>query len=70
MVTPSKSIYTAQQALEWLVSIAEALAYMHSLDPTVCMTSYAASAPLTTSQASCNDMCLRLMFSSCTPAVA
>ena len=35
MVSPSKSIYTAEQAMQWLIQIADALAYMHALDPTV-----------------------------------
>lgn len=35
MVSPSKSLYTAEQAVQWLAQIADGLAYMHALDPTV-----------------------------------
>ena len=41
MVTPNKSIYTAEQAMQWLGQIADALAYMHALNPTVSMCVYA-----------------------------
>lgn len=35
MVNPSKSLYSTEQALQWLTEIAEALLYMHSLTPAV-----------------------------------
>ena len=35
MVNPSKSLYSTEQAVQWLSEIAEALQYMHSLTPAV-----------------------------------
>ena len=35
MVNPSKSMYSTEQAVQWLLEIAEALQYMHSLTPVV-----------------------------------
>ncbi|DBB04448.1 TPA: hypothetical protein ACH3X1_012928 [Trebouxia sp. C0004] len=35
MVNPSKSLYSTEQAVQWLSEIAEALQYLHSLTPAV-----------------------------------
>lgn len=35
MVNPSKSLYSTEQGVQWLLEIAEALLYMHSLTPVV-----------------------------------
>ena len=37
MVNPSKSLYSTEQGVQWLLEIAEALLYMHSLTPVVCL---------------------------------
>ncbi len=39
MVNPSKSLYSTEQAIQWLTEIAEALQYMHSLTPAVSLLS-------------------------------
>lgn len=35
MVNPSKSLYSTEQAVQWLTEIADALHYMHTLTPAV-----------------------------------
>lgn len=35
MVNPSKSLYSTEQAVQWLTEIGEALQYMHTLTPAV-----------------------------------
>ena len=35
MVSPSKSLYSTEQAVQWLTEIGEALQYMHTLTPAV-----------------------------------
>lgn len=40
MVNPSKSLYSTEQAVQWLTDIGEALQYMHTLTPAVSQHSY------------------------------
>ena len=40
MVHPSKSLYSTEQAVQWLTEIGEALQYMHTLTPAVSPHSY------------------------------
>ena len=40
MVNPSKSLYSTEQAVQWLTEIGEALQYMHTLTPAVSQQSH------------------------------